>query len=150
MSSKSLPVFGRYLLFQLPGMGIAVVVLTGLVEIWDMRFTTAFVLFALWVAKDLALYPFLKVAYEPGGTGVNGPDALLGNLGVAQEDLDPEGYVKIGPELWRACIAHEAESIARGAPVRVVRMRDLTVVVEAAHDDEQDGTPRRGAAASHE
>ena len=136
MPSKPLPVFGRYLLFQLPGIGIATLVLVGLVEIWDLPVNAAVVLFALWVAKDLALYPFLKVAYQTRDSGVNGPDALLGNLGVAQDDLDPEGYVKIGSELWRARAAPEAESIVSGAPVRVVQMRNLMVVVEAADDNE--------------
>jgi len=58
--------------------------------------------------------------------------------------------VKIGAELWRARIARETESIASGAPIRVVRMRDLTVVVEAAHDDAPDDTARAGAAESQE
>jgi membrane protein implicated in regulation of membrane protease activity len=138
------------MLFQLPGMAITVLVLSGLIEIWDLQVTTAVVLFALWVAKDLALYPVLKVAYEQGTGGTNGPDALLGNLGVAQEDLNPEGYVKIGSELWRARVAHGTRPIASGAPVRVVRLRNLTVVVEAAHDDAPDGTQQRGASASHE
>ena len=128
-------------------MGFAFLVLTGLVEIWDVPFTTAVLLFALWVAKDLALYPFVKVAYASGHTHENGPDTLLGNLGVAQEDLDPEGYVKIGSELWRARAARGSESISSGEAVRVVRTRDLTVVVEAARDDEPGGSPRPGISA---
>ena len=64
MPSKPLPVFGRYLLFQLPGIGIATLVLVGLVEIWDLPVNAAVVLFALWVAKDLALYPFLNAKLE--------------------------------------------------------------------------------------
>jgi len=136
MPSKPLSTFQKYLLFQLPGMGITVVVLAGLTQIWDLPVAAAILLFALWAAKDLALYPFLKIAYEPSGTSVNGPDSVLGNTGIAQEDLDPEGYVKIGSELWRACAARETVVIASGAPVRVVRMRNLTVVVEATPDDD--------------
>ena len=136
MPSKPLSAFKKYLLFQLPGLGLAIVVLAGLTQIWDLPVAAAILLLALWVAKDLVLYPFLKVAYEPSGTGVNGPDAVLGNTGIAQEDLDPEGYVKIGSELWRARAARESAVIASGAPVRVVRMRGLTVVVEETHGDD--------------
>ncbi len=136
MPRKPLSAFKKYLLFQLPGVGLAIVVLAGLTQIWELPVAAAILLFALWVAKDLALFPFLKVAYEPSGTSVSGPDSVLGNTGIAQQDLDPEGYVKIGSELWRACAAKKTVVIANGAPVRVVRMRNLTVVVEATHGDD--------------
>ena len=139
MSIRRLPVLRRYLLFQLPGIGIAIIVLAGLVEIWDMPVSAAALLLALWVAKDLALYPFVKVAYEPSSRGVNGPDALLGNIGIARDDLDPEGYVKVGSELWRARAVRE-EKISSGTRVRVVRVRDLTLVVEASDGDESGGS----------
>lgn len=136
MPSKPLSAFKKYLLFQLPGIGLTIVVLAAITQIWDLPISAAILLFALWVAKDLALYPFLKVAYEPSGSSRNGPDAVLGNTGIAQEDLDPEGYVKIGSELWRACAENESAVIASGAPIRVIRMHNLTVVVEATHGDD--------------
>jgi len=136
MTIKPPPVFRRYMLFQLPGWGIAIVVLSGLVEIWDVSFVFAASLFALWILKDLVLYPFVKVAYQPSGRGINGSDAMLGALGVAQEDLDPEGYVKIGSELWGACTAKD-EPILKGTTVRVLQVRGLVVVVEAAGADEE-------------
>ena len=59
--------------------------------------------------------------------------ALLGALGVAQEDLAPEqiGYVRVGAELWRAQLC-QGESVAKGAAVRVTEVRDLTLQVEPA------------------
>jgi len=136
MSSKPLSAFKKYLLFQLPGIGIAIVVLAGVTQIWDLPVGAAVLLLALWIAKDLALYPFLKVAYEPSGSSANGPDAVLGTTGIAQEDLDPEGYVKIGSELWHAYAENETAVIESGARVRVIRMRNLTVIVEATQGND--------------
>ena len=51
MSYKPSPVFRRYLLFQLPGLGIAIVVLAGLVEFWELPVVAAVLLLALWVAN---------------------------------------------------------------------------------------------------
>ena len=125
-------VFARYLVLQLPGMFIAGVTLTMLVRWTELTPTVAVVLFGLWVIKDLAMYPVTRIAYEPQGGG-QGADALLGALGVAQEDLAPEqtGYVLVGAELWRAQLCGD-QSVAKGAAVRVTEVRDLTLQVEPA------------------
>jgi membrane protein implicated in regulation of membrane protease activity len=87
-------------------------------------------LFVLWVIKDLAMFPVTRIAYEPQSGG-QGEEALLGSLGVAQEDLAPEqaGYVRVGAELWRAQLCGD-ESVAKGTTVRVTEVRDLTLWVE--------------------
>ena len=78
------------------------------------------------------MFPVTRIAYEPQGGG-QGADALLGALGITQEDLAPEqtGYVSVGAELWRAQLCG-SESVAKGAAVRVTEVRDLTLQVELA------------------
>ena len=129
---KDTAVFARYLLFQLPGCVAAAAVLAGLVH-WELLSpTVAYVLFVIWVLGEIALFPVLRVGYEPGGTR-GGAEALVGALGVAQEDLDPEGYVRMGAERWRAVVASECAPVAAGSEVRVREVRQLTLVVEPAN-----------------
>jgi membrane protein implicated in regulation of membrane protease activity len=125
-------VFARYLVLQIPGQFIAAVTLVMLVRWTELTPMLAGILFALWVIKDLAMFPVTRVAYEPQASG-QGADALLGVLGVAQEDLAPEqtGYVRVGAELWRAQLCGD-ESVIKGATVRVTDVRDLTLQVEPA------------------
>jgi len=126
-------VFARYWLFQIPGQVAAVAVLWLLVAWGRIGEGLAWVLFGFWVLKDLVMFPWLRIAYEPGGRP-HGADALVGATGRAQQDLAPgeTGWVRVGPELWRARLAKDAAPVAAGAEVRVVSVRDLTLRVEAA------------------
>ena len=83
----------------------------------------------LFVAKDFALYPWLRHAYAAGN-----PDAaaqLVGRTGLARERIDPSGYVRVGAELWRAELAPGCAAVESGASVRVRAVRGLTLIVES-------------------
>lgn len=112
--------FARYLRFQAPGVVVLAAALMAAVRYDLVDLPMAAVLLLLWIAKDLALYPLLKRAYEPSGHGY--PSRLIGSSGRAREDLTPNGYVFVAGELWRA----EAEDAER--PIRAGE----TVVVTGA------------------
>lgn len=122
--------FVTYLMLEAPGWALAAVLLGFFVYREDLTPRVAGLLFSLWVVKDFVLYPALRIAYEEGSPG--GTDGLVGALGTARERLDPEGYVRVGSELWRAVLAREAAPVEAGASVRVLAVRDLTLHVEAA------------------
>jgi membrane-bound ClpP family serine protease len=118
----------KYVTLQLPGWAFATIVLGLLAAHGDLSLPVAGLLLAAWIAKDFALFPILRIGYEhwsPDGTG-----SLLGALGTTQEQLDPEGYVRVGSELWRARVDAERAPVEAGAPVRVVEVRALTLYVE--------------------
>jgi membrane protein implicated in regulation of membrane protease activity len=123
-------VFAKYVLLEIPGWLIAATVLTLGTRYWDLSPGLAIVLFALWVAKDFALYPVLRIAYEDGSP--NATDALVGALGTARERLDPLGYVRVGSELWRAEVVAGSDAVESGGAVRVRAVRGLTLEVERA------------------
>ena len=129
---RQMRVFARYLVLQIPGQFIAAVTLVMLVHWTNLTPMLAGLLFVLWVIKDLAMFPVTRIAYEPYSSD-QGADALLGALGVAQEDLAPEqtGYVRVGAELWRAQLLGD-ENVTTGATVRVTEVRDLTLQVVPA------------------
>ena len=127
------PAFGRYLLFQIPGLFVVGVTLVLLVRWTSLTELLAWGLFGLWVLKDLALFPIMRIGYETHA-GAGGADGMVGAEGVAQEALAPgaPATVRIGPERWTARLAEGATPLPAGAPVRVVAVRDLTLLVEAA------------------
>jgi membrane protein implicated in regulation of membrane protease activity len=116
----------RYCLFQLPGALAVTGLLLLLVHWWGLAPRLAAAFLVIWLLKDLALYPFLRKAYEPRSGG--GVDALLGAVAIARDRLDPDGYVRVGHELWRARARHGP--VERGGAVRVVDVQGLTLVVE--------------------
>ena len=123
-------VFARFLLFQVPGWAAVAIGAEiamrwlGIPPLW------AWGACALWVAKDLALFPLTRRAYERDRP----THGDVGERGVADGAIDPEGFVHIGPERWRARLAAGAPAIAAGASVRVVAVEGLVLRVAAADD----------------
>jgi membrane protein implicated in regulation of membrane protease activity len=126
--------FVRYVALESPGWALAAIVLWLVVEHAGLAPWIAATLWALWVVKDFALYPWLRDAYEVGN-----PDAtasLIGRTGAARERLAPEGWVVLGSELWRAELLPGCAPVDPGAPVRVHAVRGLTLVVEPGGGEE--------------
>jgi membrane protein implicated in regulation of membrane protease activity len=127
-------VVGKYVLLQIPGFVLVALVLAGAVRWWGLSHRLALGLLAVWVLKDIVLFPLLRIAYEPGGGG-GGAESLVGARGVASETLASTGYVRVGAELWRAELASgEGGAIPSGARVRVRAVRGLTLIVEPDPD----------------
>lgn len=121
---------GKYALCQLPGAALAGGVLFLLHRFGDFPAWLAWTLLGLWVLKDLLLFPFVWPAYsaEPSAP------AMAGRVGEARDRLDPQGYVRVGGELWRAELPPGAPPIAEGERVRVLDQRGLTLIVEKADE----------------
>ena len=124
----------RYTLYQIPewvlAVGAAVLlhrwgILTG----WPAALLVAGVM-----AKDAALYPLLRTAYETDAS--TAIERLIGLSGVAVEPLTPHGYVRVRGELWRSEATAAGREIRRGHPVTVQAVRGTTLLVRPA--------PRRG------
>lgn len=58
---------------------------------------------------------------------VTGPQALIGNVGIAQQPLSPRGQVLVHGELWQA---ESSDPAAAGEKVRVRSVDGLTLLVE--------------------
>jgi membrane protein implicated in regulation of membrane protease activity len=119
----------RYAALQIPGQ--LFVLGLGLAA-WEWLGAPAWVAWGAPLAfalKDALLFPFVWRAYEPDDRVSSG---LIGQIAVAEERLDPGGWVRIGPELWRVELARRGEAVPRGAKVRVVGVEGLLLVVEPA------------------
>lgn len=117
----------RYLLFQVPGWCLAAGALAAAVRFLGLSLEWAAAGFALWLLKDAVLYPIVRRAYEPDGIRPHGP---LPEHAIAESAIEDEGWVRAGPERWRARRAPGAPAVAPGATVRVVAVRGLVLLVE--------------------
>jgi membrane-bound serine protease (ClpP class) len=73
-----------------------------------------------------------------------GRDWMIGLLGEAVADVDPEGTVRIRDALWRA-ETNRATPIREGEPVRVVAIEGLVLEVEPEAGGARDYRERRSA-----
>jgi membrane protein implicated in regulation of membrane protease activity len=129
LRSATRSTFARYLALEAPGWVLAGCLLWLLVESFGLAVWLAVLGWVIWVAKDFAMYPWLREAFEVGEADASA--LLIGRTGLARERIAPSGYVRIGAELWRAELAPGAAAIESGAAVRVREVRGLTLVVEA-------------------
>jgi membrane protein implicated in regulation of membrane protease activity len=133
-----MPVFVRYLLYQLPGTAVAAIALWAL-HVWlGLSGVIALALLGLWVAHELVLYPFVKGAYEDRESGMVGAAKLLDASAVAHDDLDPHGYVRLRGELWRARLSDDTPTVRAGERVVVHDVTRLTLVVGLEPRDRDD------------
>ena len=121
-------IVGRYILFQIPELLLAAFGLVLLVALDVLAVRWGWILFALWIGKEVVLFPLVRKAYEPSDPGAS--SRLAGVTGVVIDRLDPEGRVRVGPELWRARLAVGSAPAEPGQHVRVTSVEGLTLCVE--------------------
>lgn len=117
----------RYALFQSPGWLVVGGLAVAGVEWAAVPPWIAALCFAAWFAKDAVLFPFVRAAYERHGP----THGEVGLHGIAEEAIDPEGWVRIGAERWHARLAPGADAVPAHAPVRVVAVEGLELRVRA-------------------
>jgi membrane protein implicated in regulation of membrane protease activity len=94
---------------------------------FDVPWWTGAGVVALWVLKDLLLFPVMRHYYR----AVPSERRMVGAEGIALSRLNPRGFVRVRGEIWQAEQAHGANGeILEGARVRVRDVRGLLVLVE--------------------
>ena len=136
-----MPTWFRYLLFQIPGWILAAIVLLGLYHSQLIHGWLAVLCFLAWLVKDLVLYPLTREAYETKHN--EGSQALIGQRGVSEGDLIPEGYVRVRGELWRAVADPSRGAIASGSKVEIVAAEGMRVFVRAVDEINSDSAVGR-------
>jgi membrane-bound serine protease (ClpP class) len=77
------------------------------------------------------------------GTSTLGRDWMIGEMGLAVTDVDPDGMVNIRDAQWRAR-ANRLTPISQGEPVRVVALEGLVLEVEPEEGGAIDYREMRG------
>ncbi|HHP7233819.1 MAG TPA: NfeD family protein [Desulfobacterales bacterium] len=117
----------RYALLQLPGTLLLVVVVAGIQRWWNFPVWASVTVVAMWVAKDVVLYPFLWRAYDWDRESDN--FSMVGREGTVVEPLDPTGYVRVRGELWKASVPAGHSPVPRGQAVTVTAVCGLRLIV---------------------
>ncbi len=125
----------KYVLLQLPGLAVLLVLLV-LVKRW-IYLPSWFIwgLIGLWIAKDMALFPLTWRAYDQDRARAG--SSMVGARGIAEEPLNPSGYIRVRGELWQAEVVGGAPPIERGEGVRIHGVRGLTLLVSHGNNDHE-------------
>lgn len=127
MSNIPRKVYLRYFLFQLPGTVILVSVMLMVHHNIGFDWKIFWIVLLVWIIKDIVMFPFIWRSYGTSSeTEVHG---LRGKKGTVTRKLDPEGYVRIGGELWRA-VLDENGIAEKGERVVVISRQGITVRVK--------------------
>lgn len=122
-------VLAKYWALQLPATALVLVVLLGVSHYLAWPQWIVWIVVAVWVIKDAALYPFVWRSYVPSDPAAS-PYPTPGAKGVAIDRIDPCGLVRIWGELWHAELSPEARRIEKGETVQVYARDGLTLIVE--------------------
>jgi membrane-bound serine protease (ClpP class) len=96
------------------------------------------VLLALFAA--LIIVEIILARHRPVTTGASG---LENEIGAVREEMAPEGTVFIHGERWRA-VSADGSHLPVGTPVRVLAVRELTLIVQPLTEDELGLPPTPG------
>src|SRR4030042_203883 len=87
----------RYALYQIPDMAIFVLFLFVLHQWVDLSLWLYIGLVNLWMVKYVLVFTFVWRAYDKPRPG--DVKSLIGTEGIAEERLDPSGYIRVHGEL---------------------------------------------------
>src|SRR4030066_823952 len=118
----------RYALYQIPDMAILVLVLFVLHQWVGLSLGLFIGLISLWMVKYVLVFSFCLRAYDKPRPG--DVTSLIGTQGIAEELLDPSGYIRVHGELWRAEVIGTTMAIEKGQAVLIERADGLTLLVK--------------------
>jgi len=118
----------RYALYQIPDIGILALILFvlhrwGYLSLW--LFTG---IISLWIVKYVLAFSFVWSAYDKPRPG--DIKSLIGTEGIAEERLDPSGYIRVHGELWRGEVIEKTVPVEKGETVLIERALGLTLLVK--------------------
>ncbi len=117
----------RYALYQIPDMVIFVLILFLLRQWVDLSLWLYIGVVTLWMVKYVLAFTFVWPAYDKPRLG--DVKSLIGTEGIAEERLDPSGYIRVHGELWRAEVIGKIP-IEKGQTVLIERACGLTLLVK--------------------
>lgn len=131
----------KYLIIQLTQLAIIVGVLVVVRSFVHVPAWVIALVLGVWILKDIILYRWLWRAYAyPDSDPLS---ELVGMEATVAQTLNPEGFVRVYGELWKARLtlpepgesAGKRLSLTQGAQAKVVGVRGSTLLVEPSPSD---------------
>ena len=120
-------IVNRYALYQIPDVVIFVLILFVLHQWVHLSLGLVVALVSLWIVKYVLVFSFVWRAYDKPRPG--DVRTLIGTEGIAEERLDPSGYIRVHGELWRAEVIGKPVVIEKGQAVLIEDASGLTLLV---------------------
>jgi membrane protein implicated in regulation of membrane protease activity len=118
----------RYARYQIPDIAFFALILFVLHEWVDLSLWLFIGIVSLWMVKYVLVFSFVWPAYDKPRPG--DVKSLIGTDGIAEERLDPWGYIRVHGELWRAEVIGKTIPIEKGQTVLIERACGLTLLVK--------------------
>ena len=118
----------RYALYQIPDVAILVLILFALHRWIGLSLWLFLGLTSLWIVKYVFVFSFVWRAYDKPRPG--DLTSLIGTEGIAEERLDPSGYIRVHGELWRAQAIAGTMAIEKGQTVLIEKAYGFTLLVK--------------------
>ena len=118
----------RYALYQIPDIAILALILYVLHR-WGYLSLWLFIgIIIFWIVKYVVAFTFVWSAYDKPRPG--DVKRLIGTEGIAEERLDPSGYIRVHGELWRGEVMEKTVPVEKGETVLIERALGLTLLVK--------------------
>ena len=124
----------KYVLFQVPGLVIISLILS-VIEHWiNLPLWLSGGIIGLWIIKDVFMFYFVWSAYTISQSA--DAKSLIGKEGIAEERLNPSGYIRVHGELWRAEVMGMGKNtpIEKGETVLIEGIYGLTLLVQPVQE----------------
>ena len=118
----------RYALYQIPDIGILALILFAIHHWGYLSLWLSIGIISLWLVKYVVAFTFVWRAYDKPRPG--DVKSLIGTEGIAEERLDPSGYIRVHGELWRAEVIGKTIPVEKGETVQIERALGLTLLVK--------------------
>ena len=129
----NLKVVLKYILIHLAELALIVVALIVVRHFISISIWLTITILALWILKDIALFPKVLRAYTFDD---NSPmRKLIGLEATVMVSLNPVGYVRTRGELWKAEVSNPRYPVEKGARTRVIDVKGTTLIVERCDED---------------
>ena len=125
----------RYVAFQIPTIFLVIITLLWLENWIEIPKYAFYGVITLWILKDLILFFFVWRAYD--WSAKKKKIRLPMEKGIAIDNLNPEGYVRIGDEFWQARVPDKNKLIRAGEAIKVISHNGLTLIVEQEAGDDR-------------
>lgn len=121
----------RYALLQILSWGLVLLVVLLLLRWGWINTTAAGVVIALWLAKEILLYPLYLPALTTESAVSPGVEAMMGRVGNCRTEVNGRGMIEVQGERWLARSA-DGTRIAPGLRVQVVGHDGMVLQVRVA------------------
>jgi membrane protein implicated in regulation of membrane protease activity len=133
LNKPTLRTAARYFLLQLPGQFFLIVLLFFFQRWVEIPGYIVWGLPALWIAKDILLFPILWRFYATDQH--SDPSRMIGRRGYVLRRLAPDGHVHVQGERWQASVAEGNPPIEKGAAICVDAINGLRLTVSRCPED---------------